>query len=239
MDMVPNDSSMKANFPSCELGILAVGVLGHEKYWRAKEVLKVRGTPILQASTGFSSIKTDFENFLQDRGHVVQLKGTGKPDGLLANALKAALKPAQDKVEQNMDYVKTKPFDKNAVITICSEAFEAGLSSGEVIALLQSEGYPKKQSGGAWTLSDIHSRRYAWKTRRPNRKTSEPKQVRAKDVLTALEQMELITKIMVNKSLSSDRKVQLAEEVSAGLITTENCVMGVKSPMISEFANEN
>lgn len=230
VEMVDADSRQK-QFPDCDIAMFANQVVNHELMWNAKAWCQKRSIPHLHSTSGFSPIKESFENFLQERGHAVVLKGNGAPLGTLGAALEQALNP-KPQPQPIASKPVAKKFDKIAVNKLLRDAFEANMKSVDIVDLLIAEGHATKQNGKPWKVADVSARRAYLGFKSPDSTTAAPPTPRARRqaTLTALEQMELITKVMAAKGLASQRKVELAEEIAAGLRTCENDVLPVVSP---------
>jgi hypothetical protein len=239
----------------CDAAIIAISHSSHGLFYRVKDQYKAAGKPTFASQTGFSKIKSEFEQFLTIRNYHAKTK---EPKlNVIKDAFaqaKTVSAPAQIVLPaQAKNNYATNGNGKMTAKAVIAECVEADLSTVEILEMLKSHGLTR-QDGRPFDRSYVHSARYQLKQKgMPVHKHSTtgtgsgaPKP-KALVIGAANSQLELIGKVLAANNLSTERKMRLVERIQKGEITqsenattqlvrqnNEACIQVMISSILSE-----
>jgi hypothetical protein len=220
--------------------VIATSQTSHQKMWDVKDHAKRLNVPLFISYTGFSQIKEQFEKWLVEANGIASRKSATTPNSAMAHAFKLATTPPPPTPQlatPQVNKMKLDPSDPssrrayaNAARDLMLKGHNEGFSARQIKHLLINEGFKTNSKGDEWQEHNIYQT--------INYNTVKKFKVKAKSRTTTAptaklksprpdSQMELIQKVMSSK-LPKDRKFELVEEISAGLMLTDNTVMVVR-----------
>lgn len=214
--------------------IIVKGLISHDMFWRVKDRYVELGRPVISCGLSTSEIKKEFEDLLHSRGIPVIRKGThmAPPDTALAGAFKAALQPKPELKENTMDRIQLYDLTgKFPRFTPEAQRFLSDLlnrfTNAEAARELGRLGY-RKNNGTAFKAPDICNYRNApWFKSADGRETIKAarKTSTATTSVSRNKVQELMGRVLAAKNITAARKVELLEEIHAGVRTTDQQVI--------------